>query len=207
MNMKKTLIIDYSLGNLRSVFNAMETVGGNPEIVNKPDAINDASHLILPGVGAFGDGISKLKELGWDEAIQNYIQSGKPFLGICLGMQLLGTKGFEHGMNTGLNIIPGKVERLPILEQKLRIPHVGWNDVEFCNDGKLAKSMNQKEDFYFVHSYFFMPDNELHIKGKCEYGNKFAAIIENDNVFATQFHPEKSQKAGLKLLNNFLEVF
>lgn len=202
----KTHIIDYSLGNLRSVYNAIEAVGGNPVVVTNPNDLNNASHVILPGVGAFGDGIKALHENGWVDAINLYIKTGKSFLGICLGMQLLATNGFEHGENKGLDIISGNVKKFMNTKEKLLVPHVGWNDVVFCNEGKLSKNMSEREDFYFVHSYCFYPKNNSHVKGYCEYGDSFPAILEKENVFATQFHPEKSQKSGLQLLKNFTEI-
>jgi len=201
-----TYIIDYSLGNLRSVYNAIEAVGGNAKVVTNPNDLSKASHVILPGVGAFGEGIKALHENGWASAIDLYIRTGKPFLGICLGMQLLATNGFEHGENIGLNIISGTVKKFSGAQKKLLIPHVGWNDVVFCNKGRLSKDMDEKQDFYFVHSYCFYPKDDSYVKGYCEYGEDFPAILEKENVFATQFHPEKSQKSGLQLLKNFMDI-
>jgi len=204
--MNKTLIIDYSLGNLLSVSNAIEVVGGNPLIINRPEDLKNASRVILPGVGAFGDGIEKLSNLGWIDAIKDYISSGNPFLGICLGMQLLATEGNEHGTYPGLGIIEGSVERLTPCDGAMRIPHIGWNEVAFKGDGLLDNGLTEHEDFYFVHSYAFMAADEDCVSGICDYGGTFAAILECENVFATQFHPEKSQRAGLALLKNFVEI-
>lgn len=203
-SMNNTIIIDYSLGNVKSVYNAIQYVGGKPVVSDDPESLHKASHLILPGVGAFEDGIKHLNMSGWSEAIKSYITSGKPFLGICLGMQLLATDSTENGLYQGLNLIPGHVVRLEPGDQKLRIPHVGWNDAKLNTSGKLLKGMQEIENFYFVHSYAFIPESQETVVGQCEYGFNFPCILELENIFATQFHPEKSQVSGLKLLENFV---
>lgn len=202
----KIAIINYTLGNLRSVYNAIGAVGGNASIAQSPAEIDEASHIILPGVGSFGDGIEQLNKYGWSDAIKKHVRSGKPFLGICLGMQLLATEGLENGCHQGLNIIAGRVDRMRPDDNSLRIPHVGWNDVTFLNTGKLNQGLKQLADFYFVHSYEFVPARRSAILWTCDYGGRFAAVLEHENVFATQFHPEKSQKVGLRLLKNFTKI-
>jgi len=204
--MANIAIINYALGNLRSVYNAIGAVGGNAYIAHQPNDIDDATHVILPGVGSFNDGITQLKEHGWIEVIERHVHSGRPFLGICLGMQLLATEGFENGCHRGLDIIPGRVERLTPNNGELRVPHVGWNDVTFSRTGKLNNGVENQADYYFVHSYAFIPNENGVALGTCDYGGRFVAVLEHENVFATQFHPEKSQKAGLALLKNFVEL-
>ncbi len=204
--MAQVLIIDYSLGNLKSVFNALQFVGAEPVISADPGDLSTASHAILPGVGAFEDGMKYLESGGWTDAIHEYVATGKPFLGICLGMQLLATNSAENGLHLGLNVIPGNVLKLNATEKKLRIPHVGWNDVRLKQGGRLFGGMAENPNFYFVHSYAFKPEDPAVVAGKCNYGEEFACILEKDNVFATQFHPEKSQAAGLQLLKNFMAL-
>ena len=204
--MTNIAIIDYTLGNLQSVYNAICAVGGTTYIAKYPEELKEASHVILPGVGSFNDGISRLIEYGWFDAIKQYVQSGKPFLGICLGMQLLATEGLENGSHQGLDMIKGSVDLMRPDDSSLRVPHIGWNDVTFSGAGQLGKGMNKQEDFYFVHSYVFFPAEESCVIGTCDYGGEFTAVFEHENIFATQFHPEKSQKAGLLLLKNFVEV-
>lgn len=196
-------IIDYGMGNLRSVFNALQSLGVSARIVNGPTGLQDASGVILPGVGAFGDGMRNLRERGFVEELEKQVVlGGKPFLGLCLGLQLLGTTGFEHGENAGLGWIPGVVKRLNAPDF-LRVPHIGWNDVRFVTPDPLFAGLGEKADFYFVHSFILVPEDPTVISGKCEYGVEFAASVRRDNICATQFHPEKSHKAGLTVLRNW----
>jgi glutamine amidotransferase len=192
--MVKTAIVNYGLGNLRSVANAVEAVGHEPYIAASPDMLDAADSIILPGVGAFGDAMRRLADAGWREELEKQVQEkGKPLLGLCLGMQVLASIGTEHGVNEGLGWIPGSVVRLPT-ERCPRIPHIGWNDVRFTGGARLYAELGESGVFYFVHSYVFQPEDPRVITGVCEYGGDFVASVEAGNIFATQFHPEKSQK-------------
>jgi imidazole glycerol-phosphate synthase subunit HisH len=202
----KLVIIDYGMGNLRSVANAFEVLGCLATISNNPADLFMAEGIVLPGVGAFGDGIKNLQDGGWVDSLEEeVIQKHKPFLGICLGMQLLATTGTEHGVHKGLNWIPGFVKKIPSEDPKIRVPHIGWNDVCFTKKDSLYTNMGDSQAFYFVHSYMFIPENPTVVSGVCSYGVDFAASVEIDNIFATQFHPEKSHKVGLEVLKNFLK--
>ncbi|MBI4969633.1 MAG: imidazole glycerol phosphate synthase subunit HisH [Rhodospirillales bacterium] len=202
-------IIDYTVGNLRSVANAFEHLGVQAFIANRPDELREASAIVLPGVGAFASGMSHLKRLGFDEALEREVRDGgKPFLGICLGMQLLATRGMEHGAHAGLNWVSGTVEllRVPENSPQLRIPHIGWNDVQMVSEGGLFRGFTASEDFYFVHSYVLKPNDPAVVAGTCLHSEPFAAAIETANICAVQFHPEKSHRAGLQLLRNWAEM-
>jgi imidazole glycerol-phosphate synthase subunit HisH len=198
------IIIDYGMGNLRSVANALEAIGCSVMISNSPADLRIANGIVLPGVGAFGDGMKNLQSAGWIDSLEKEVrQNRKPFLGICLGMQLLATTGTEYGVHKGLNWIPGLVKKIPGKEQKIRVPHIGWNEVRFANKDGLYAGLGDSQVFYFVHSYMLVPENPTVVSGVCSYGVDFAASVETDNIFATQFHPEKSHKAGLAVLKNF----
>jgi glutamine amidotransferase len=199
-------IIDYSMGNLRSVANAFEALGCRTEIVVDPAKLIDADRIILPGVGAFGDAMSNLRRGGWIPRLNEEVrQKRKPFLGICLGMQLLATTGLEHGEHEGLGWIPGVSRRIESENGSVRVPHIGWNDVKFCKKEGLFASLQDEQTFYFVHSYILAPENPAVVSGVCSYGLEFPAGVESGNIFATQFHPEKSHRAGLAVLKNFVE--
>jgi glutamine amidotransferase len=201
------VIVDYGMGNLSSVLNSFEFLGASAKISKNPGDLEQASKIVLPGVGAFGDGMKNLKNMGWLPALEREARvKQKPFLGICLGMQLLAEKSFEFGAFEGLGWIKGTVELLPAFEPDVRIPHIGWNDVSFLKKDVLYKDMGDFDAFYFVHSYAFRPEDSDVVSGVCEHGDKFVASIEKNNIFATQFHPEKSQKTGLRILKNFLKV-
>lgn len=196
-------IINYGMGNLTSVSNAVVAAGGTAEVIHAPSDIARCSHLILPGVGAFGDAMEKLGGNGWCEEMHRHtIEQQKPFLGICLGMQLLAETGTEHGTFEGLGWIPGTVTKLD--GHGVRIPHIGWNDVELPETSGAFNNIESGQDFYFVHSYFVRPTDARCVTGWCHHGERFAASLQIDNIFATQFHPEKSQKNGLKILENFI---
>jgi len=199
-------IIDYGMGNLTSVRNAFEASGADVSVLDRPDQLAGVSHVVLPGVGAFGDGMSNLRERGWVPAMEReVIQNKKPFLGICLGLQLLAGHSTEHGDHVGLGWIPGNVVRLPDLDGSLRIPHIGWNDALPVHlNSMYREGFSQPGVFYFVHSFHFVPDDPSVIDGWCEYGTRFAASISMKNIWAVQFHPEKSQVAGLQVLRNFI---
>jgi imidazole glycerol-phosphate synthase subunit HisH len=199
-------IIDYGMGNLRSVYNAFRTLGRAVTIASKPEQLRDAWGIVLPGVGAFGDGMHHLREWGFAEELDRQVlRGGKPFLGLCLGMQLLATTGFEHGENPGLNWIQGTVERIkfPNGNEKLRIPHIGWNEVRFEKKEGLYVGLGERQSFYFVHSFVLKPNDPCIVSGMCDYGSDLVASVEFENIVATQFHPEKSHKAGLTVLRNW----
>ncbi|MGN7611041.1 imidazole glycerol phosphate synthase subunit HisH [Magnetococcales bacterium HHB-1] len=204
-------LIDYGSGNLRSVAKALEKVGGKVAVSSKIEKIRQADHLILPGVGAFADCYDNLQQAKLIEPILEHIQSGKPFLGICVGMQLLFSKSYEFGQHEGFDLIPGKVLAFdrsmtdPEDQQRLlKVPHMGWNRVSQTKAHPLWRSIPDKSHFYFVHSFFCKPEKESQQAGLAEYGIPFAASVAKENIFATQFHPEKSQTLGLRLLENFI---
>jgi imidazole glycerol-phosphate synthase subunit HisH len=199
-----TIIIDYGMGNLRSVEKAIAAVGGKPVISKDPDVIRNSGRLILPGVGAFGDAMENLEQSGLDQAIREAVAAGTPLLGLCLGLQLLLSESEEFGRHRGLDLIPGKVKlfRTP----GLRVPHVGWNQIESARPNPLLEGIPDGSYFYFVHSYFAAPDREEDVLCRTEYGGLFCSIACRDRVWGAQFHPEKSQEAGRHLLRNYLAI-
>lgn len=200
-------IVDYGMGNLRSVLNAFRAAGGEARIAEAPADLTDADAVVLPGVGAFADGMRTLRARGFLPALEDSVRGqGKPFLGLCLGMQLMARRGTEHGDQAGLGWIDAVVERLPssLEGAELRVPHIGWNDVTFSRTSGLYQDLGASQSFYFVHSYVVTGAPSAIVSGETVYGVPFAASIEVDNLFATQFHPEKSHKAGQAVLRNFL---
>lgn len=196
-------IVSYGMGNIMSVQNAFAALGAKVFVAEKPAQLGEATHIALPGVGAFGTGIQNLRDTGFADALEKEILGkGKPFIGICLGMQLLATTGLEQGHHAGLNWVPGVVVRLP--QGHLRVPLVGWCDVKVVHPAGLFDGCSSEPVFYFVHSYHFIPDSEEVVTSTCEYGIDFVSSIQKNNIFGTQFHPEKSHKAGLTLLKNFV---
>lgn len=201
----KIAVINYGMGNLGSVRRAFEDIGAEVCVATHPEDIYEANRIVLPGVGAFTEGMACLSNAGWVSALHEVvILQGKPLLGICLGMQMLATTGHEGGETNGLGFIPGKVKRLDTLGCKFRIPHVGWNDVSYCKDDVLFDGIPDASDFYFVHSYAFVPENQEHLIATTHYDCNVATVIRNENVFGCQFHPEKSSKAGRQFLRNFM---
>jgi imidazole glycerol-phosphate synthase subunit HisH len=196
-------IIDYGVGNLRSVQKGFEHVGLKAEIVDNPEAVVNAPAVVLPGVGAFRDAMESLKKTGMDQAVQEVVKKGTPLLGICLGLQLLFDSSEEFGLTEGLGIIPGKVVKF---DERLKIPHMGWNEMEIVNPNPIIKGIPNGSAFYFVHSYYCLPDNTKDIVTATEYGIKYTSIAAKDNVFGIQFHPEKSSSLGLQILKNFGEL-
>lgn len=200
-------IVDYEMGNLLSVYQAVEAVGGEPVLCADPEALQGVDHIILPGVGAFQDCIVKLEARGFPEALrQAVLVDGRPILAICLGMQTLAKWSEEGGRRTdGLGWIEARVVRLNPARPELRVPQVGWNDVAYARDCPLFRGLPDCPDFYFVHSYHLVCDDPGLVQATCDHGEPVTAAIRWNNVFATQFHPEKSQDHGLRLLANFLE--
>jgi glutamine amidotransferase len=193
------------MGNLRSVQKGIERVGGEARITSDATEIRDAEKLILPGVGAFGDAMAEINRRGLADPIRDFVQSGRPFLGICLGLQLLFERGFEHGEHEGLGILAGDVVRFE-LPATMKIPHMGWNTVTKKNDCPILQNVADGTHFYFVHSYYVRPSDSNVVALECNYGIDFCAMIWRDNLFATQFHPEKSQRDGLGLLAEFANL-
>jgi imidazole glycerol-phosphate synthase subunit HisH len=196
-------IIDYGMGNLRSVYNAFRSLDANVVLVNDAKQFAKVSHLVLPGVGSFAKAMENLEQLGLVEPIREFANSGKPMLGICLGMQLLATKGYEPYEKNGLRLIDGEVIRMDF--DGVRIPHVGWNALELTTDHSLFQGMKKQVDFYFVHSYFFSAKEEASILAYSDYGSRFPSVVYKGNITGVQFHPEKSQKHGLRILQNFYD--
>ncbi len=197
------VVVDYGRGNLRSVQKAFEYLGYNAVITSDPEVILKADKVVLPGVGAFGDCMDNLRKMGLAEAVLDFVRSGKPFLGICLGLQLLFTYSEEFGPVEGLGIVKGKVVRFA---KGMKIPHMGWNQIEIVNKNPLLEGVKDGDYFYFVHSYYVVPDEDSVTATVTDYGVKFVSMINKDNIFATQFHPEKSQKKGLLILDNFAKL-
>ena len=203
-------VIDYGLGNLFSLKSSLDYIGLDNILTSDKDVIRNADAIILPGVGAFRDAISKLKEDGLYELLIEQANSGKPFLGICLGMQLLFEKSYEYGEYEGLGLINGEIrsieEDIDESLKNLKIPHMGWNSVEFNGKHPITTGQKQPAWFYFVHSYYVEPADQSLVVGRSEYGTPSAAAIASGNLFACQFHPEKSQSAGLSLIKRFGEL-
>ena len=200
-------IIDYGMGNLRSVQKALEAVGADAIVSSQPQAILDADSVVLPGVGAFKDCMDNLDRLGLVDVVRKSIRSGKPFLGICLGLQLLFEQSIEFGTVEGLGILPGKVLRFHFPENStLKVPHMGWNTLTLNKPSPLFESMDTHPYYYFVHSYYVVPENPDMIATTTEYGVEFVSGVQHENIHAFQFHPEKSQKQGLAMLEKFAQL-
>jgi glutamine amidotransferase len=203
-------IIDYGMGNLRSVAKAIEHVGHRAVVTADANLIHSADRLILPGVGAFRDAIARLKELGLDDTIRDYHATGRPLLGICLGLQLLFEQSEEEGLHQGLGILQGDVVRFPVMMssvpgESLKVPHMGWNELDIIRPAPILVGLPPRPSVYFVHSYYVRPKDESVIATKTDYGISFTSMIWKDQLFASQFHPEKSQRVGLSMLQRFAE--
>ena len=198
-------IVDYGMANLRSVQKALEHVGHPAVITSEPDRVKQATKLIVPGVGAFRDGIAMLRASGLAEPILDHIGDGRPMLGICLGMQFLFTRSHEDGLHQGLDLFSGEVVRFAN-EPGLKVPHMGWNQLRLRRECPLFRGLNDGDSVYFVHSYHVVPVDRDLIASETDYPTAFVSAIWRDNVFATQFHPEKSQRVGLMMLKNFAEM-
>ncbi|MCI9517305.1 MAG: imidazole glycerol phosphate synthase subunit HisH [Lachnospiraceae bacterium] len=198
-------IIDYDAGNLKSVEKALIRLGEEAVVSRERETILEADKVILPGVGSFGDAMGKLREFGLDKVIYEVVEKGTPFLGICLGLQLLFERSDEAPGVKGLGILKGEILRIPAYEG-LKIPHMGWNSLELKNSGHLFEGLPQNPYVYFVHSYYLKAEEEDIVKASTWYSTEIHASVEKDNVFACQFHPEKSSDTGLQILKNFAEI-
>ncbi len=197
-------VVDYDAGNVKSVEKAIEKLGAKHILTSDPAEIAKADAVILPGVGNFGDCVSKLKERGLDIALKEYAASGKPFLGICVGLQLLFDESEESPGVKGLSILPGKIKKFPA-SVDLKVPQIGWNDI-VESKGRLLDGIPAETYFYFVHSFYLECEDSSIVTSRTQYGVTYDSSVEKGNVFATQFHPEKSSDAGLKVLSNFLKI-
>ena len=197
-------IIDYDAGNIKSVEKAAAALGEEVMVTRDADIILSADHVILPGVGAFGDAMEKLRSYGLEAVIKKVVEKKTPFLGICLGLQLLFESSEESEGVKGLGILPGKILRIPA-DDDLKIPHIGWNSLSYPNKGRLFKDIPEHSYVYFVHSYYLKAQDEDIVTASTEYGVSIHASVEKGNVFACQFHPEKSSDVGMKILKNFLD--
>ena len=200
-----TAIIDYDAGNIKSVEKALTSLGEEAVITRDKNVLLQAERVILPGVGAFGDAMEKLNSYGLVQIIREVIDKGTPFLGICLGLQLLFERSEESPGVSGLGILPGEILRIPDGDG-LKIPHIGWNSLRFPHAGRLFKGIGEEAYVYFVHSYYLKAADEGIVKATTEYGTLIHASVEKDNIFACQFHPEKSSEVGLSILRNFIQI-
>lgn len=200
--MKNIGIVNIGINNIGSIKNAIETLGFDPKVIVKHSDFKECDTIILPGVGSFQYGMDILEKKNFVLPLKSFVDQKKPILGICLGMQLLFEKGFEGGERLGLGFIEGLVRKFDI-KKSFKLPHIGWNEVDKCNDHTIWKNIKDHQDFYFVHSYR-VETNETFVLGKTDYGGTFPSIISKGSIVGMQFHPEKSQKNGLKILQNFL---
>lgn len=203
----RVAIINYGIGNIRSLYNSLKRIEVEAEIITDPDSINKFDKIFLPGVGSYKDAIEKIKNIGWDKAIKNFSSNqNKSLFGICVGMQILSTCGYEYGKSNGLNIIKGEVLKMNKLGCDLKLPHIGWNNIKILNQNLITENLSNEANFYFVNSYSFKIDNSKELIATTSYGIEFPSIINKQNVFGTQFHPEKSSKAGMQILKNFINA-
>lgn len=200
------VVVDYGMGNIRSVSKAFEASGADVMVSSSPADLERAERIVLPGVGAFGDSMANLKKLGLVEPLREQVLiKKKPFFGICLGLQILAESGEEKGRHLGLGWLPGRTILFKPDDASLKVPHIGWNNIRILKDSPLWSGLGKKLDFYFVHSFYFDTTDRSVVAATCNYGLDFTAAVLKENVFATQFHPEKSQESGLRIIRNFLE--
>jgi imidazole glycerol-phosphate synthase subunit HisH len=197
-------VIDYGMGNIRSVVKAIEKYTVDVRVSNNPESIKTSKALVMPGDGAFGMAMEHLRQMGWIEPLGEFITAGGYFFGICLGFQLLFSSSDEFGFHKGLNIIPGHVKKFNC--SGLKVPHMGWNDVELKGKSKFLEGVDTSSYFYFIHSYYPEIEDHSWSLGEVNYGDTFSCIVGKDNLIATQFHPEKSHKVGLKIVENFVRL-
>jgi len=206
-----TVIIDYNSGNLRSAEKSFQLMSeelnvGQVKVSNKPEDVVNADRVVLPGVGAFADCKHELSSImGLYEAIEAHVKTGKPFMGICVGMQMMATCGHEHGYHEGFNWIKGDVKIMEPNDKNLKIPHMGWNNLNILNSHPVFNNINENDHVYFVHSYHFEVENNNNLLANVDYGGKITAAVAHENIIGTQFHPEKSQSVGLQVIKNFLQ--
>lgn len=198
-------IIDYDAGNIRSVEKAFAFLGETPVVTGDSEVILGADGVVLPGVGAFGDAMKKLQARELDKVVRRCVDRGTPFLGICLGLQLLFESSEESPGMEGLHILDGRIVKIPA-EGGLRVPHIGWNSLQFPNEGRLFENLGENPYVYFVHSYYLQAADESIVTATADYGVKIHASVEKGNLFACQFHPEKSSDVGMQILRNFMKV-
>jgi len=204
-------VIDYEIGNLRSVQKALQRVGGDARLITTPAELARADKVVLPGVAAFGDAMEELRSLKLVEPLRKAIAEGMPYLGFCLGLQLLFDVSYEDGEHEGLRVLPGKVVRFEFAEQqaggkRLSVPHMGWNQIHTRGECPMLAGIDDGAYVYYAHSYHVVPDEQAVVATTTDYGHDFVSSVRHENVFATQFHPEKSQAVGLKLLENFIRI-
>ncbi len=202
MTTKRITVVDYRTSNLLSIVKALQKVGADVELTQSAAEIERADKLVLPGVGSFGAAMRNIESFGIRQALVNFGRSGKPLIGICLGMQLLFDVSFELGIYDGLALIPGEVVAF---NSSVKVPHMGWNQVEIQKKSQILHGVHDSQYAYFVHSYYVKADDE-YVSGKTEYGSRFPSVVERGNIFGIQFHPEKSRSFGLNILENFLRV-
>lgn len=199
-------VIDYGAGNLRSVLHALKHLGvEHMQLVQTPEQLKGAEKIILPGVGAFGAGMEQMRQQGLVEPVRESIADGIPYLGICVGMQMLFEVGEEMGEHAGMGVLEGRVIRFPHFEDR-KVPHMGWNQLHIKKESPLLSDLSEENYVYFVHSYYCAPENPDDVVASVDYGVDFTAMIQRDNIYGVQFHPEKSQKTGLQILTNFLNI-
>jgi glutamine amidotransferase len=195
-------IIDYQMGNLRSVQKGFEKIGQEAQIVSDPQQLKAATKVVLPGVGAFGDAMQELTQRGFVDPLREWLEQDRPFLGICLGLQLLFDRSFEGGEHRGLGVLAGEVLRFDV-PAPLKVPHMGWNELQLRKPAPILDGINSGDHLYFVHSYYVAPEDREVVAVEADYGGPFCAMVWRGQLFATQFHPEKSQQVGLQILENF----
>jgi glutamine amidotransferase len=206
MSSPRIAVIDYGAGNIRSVAKALERSGLDPVVTSDPAIVRDSAGVVLPGAGAFRDAAESTRAAGLQEAVTRSIAEKRPYLGLCLGLQLLFDEGDEHGVTPGFGVVAGRVERFPATDpdgHALRVPHIGWNEVVFSGAHPMLERLPERDCFYFVHSYRGVPRDPSVIVGRAEYGGEIAAAVAGESLFAVQFHPEKSQTAGHRLLDAY----
>ena len=203
----KVAIINYGIGNIRSLYNSLRRIEVEAEIITDPSTIGQFDKVFLPGVGSYKDAIKKIKNIGWDKAIKNFLTNeNKSLFGICVGMQILSTFGYEYGKSNGLDIIKGEVLRMDENGCDLKLPHIGWNNIKILNQNLITEKLNNEANFYFVNSFSFNKVNFEELIATTSYGIEFPSIVNKQNVFGTQFHPEKSSRAGIQILKNFIDA-
>ena len=203
----KVAIINYGVGNIRSLYNGLKKIDIEAEIITDPELISNFDKVFLPGVGSYKDAINKIKKIGWEKVIKNFsTNKNKSLFGICVGMQILSKYGYEHGKSKGLNIIDGEVKHMENQGCNLKLPHIGWNNIKILHKCSITKNLSNDADFYFVNSYSLKNLNNQELVATTFYGIEFPSIINKGNIYGTQFHPEKSSKAGIQILKNFIDA-